>query len=221
MARARLRAELARVWSGDITCIATDAGGLYLAAVIDLLSRQVVGWRMQPHMQTSLVTDVLRLAWLRRRPEPGRIFHSDRCSQYGSHHVQAALKGDGTRSALSRKGNGWESRRRSDAPTQSLWDSLKVGPLCGKWFATHREAMDEVIDWLTFYNHRQSHSSLGDVSPMKFKANWRAGQRNKVASPRGDGRRRTGARAQASTIVDVLAAEESPETVAHRNPADA
>ncbi len=67
-----------RVWSSDITSIATDEGWLYLAAVVDLFSRQVVGWSMRPHMQTSLVTDALRMAWFRGQPEPGLIFHSDR-----------------------------------------------------------------------------------------------------------------------------------------------
>ncbi len=66
-----------RVWSSDITYIANDEGWLYLAAVIDLFSRQVVGWSMQPHMQASLVTDALRMAWFRRQPEPGLVFHSD------------------------------------------------------------------------------------------------------------------------------------------------
>lgn len=165
-----------RVWTSDITYIATDEGWLYLAAVIDLFSRQVVGWSMQPHMQTSLVTDALRMAWFRRHPEAGLIFHSDRGSQYCSHDFQAALKGYAMRSSMSRKGNCWDN-----APTESLWGSLKVGRLYGRRFATHREAMDEVIDWLTFYNHRRLHSTLGYVSPMKFEANWRAGQLNKAA----------------------------------------
>ena len=93
-----------RVWSSDITYIATDEGWLYLAAVIDLFSRQVVGWSMQPHMQTSLVTDALRMAWFRRHPEPGLIFHSDRGSQYCSNGFQAALKGYGMRSSMSLNG---------------------------------------------------------------------------------------------------------------------
>ena len=67
-----------RVWVSDITYIQTDAGWLYLAVVLDLYSRQVVGWSMQPHMQSSLVTDALKMAWFRRRPKPGLIFHSDR-----------------------------------------------------------------------------------------------------------------------------------------------
>jgi transposase InsO family protein len=73
------------------TLIQTDAGWLYLAVVLDLYSRQVVGWSMQPHMQTSLVGDALRMAWFRRRPKPGLIFHSDRGSQYCSHAFQDAL----------------------------------------------------------------------------------------------------------------------------------
>ena len=72
-----------QAWSSDITYIATDEGWLYLAAVIDLFSRQVVGWSMQRHMQTSLVTDALRMAWFRRHPAPGLVFHSDRGSQLG------------------------------------------------------------------------------------------------------------------------------------------
>ena len=72
-----------RVWAGDITYIHTDEGWLFLAVVIDLFSRQVVGWSMQPHMQASLVTDALRMAWFRRHPAPGLIFHSDRGSQPG------------------------------------------------------------------------------------------------------------------------------------------
>ena len=120
--------------------------------------------------------DALRMAWFRRHPERGLIFHSDRGSQYCSHDFQAALKGYGMLSSMSRKGNGWDN-----APTESLWGSMKVGRLYGKRFATHRDAMDEVIDWLTFYNHRRLHSTLGYISPMKFEANWHAGQVKKAA----------------------------------------
>ena len=82
-----------QLWSGDITYIATDEGWLYLAAVIDLFGRQVVGWSLQPHMQASLVTDALAMAWWRRRPAAGLIFHSDRGSQYCSGDFQTALTG--------------------------------------------------------------------------------------------------------------------------------
>lgn len=159
------------VWTSDITYIQTDEGWLYLAAVIDLYSRQVVGWSMQPHMQTSLVSDALRMAWFRRRPEPGLIFHSDRGSQYCSHSFQQTLNEYGMQSSMSRKGNCWDN-----APTESLWGSLKVGRLYGMRFETRRQAMDEVIDWLTFYNHRRLHSTLGYISPMQFEENWFAAQ---------------------------------------------
>ena len=163
-------------WTGDITYIPTDEGWLYLAAVIDLHSRHVVGWSMAPHMQTSLVTDALRMAWFRRHPGPGLIFHSDRGSQYCSHEFQAVLTTYEMRSSMSRKGN-----CRDNAPTESLWGSLKVGRLHGMRFETRRQAMDEVIDWLTFYNHRRLHSTLGYISPMQFENNWTAAQLKKAA----------------------------------------
>ena len=165
-----------QVWTGDITYIATDEGWLYLAAVIDLFSRQVVGWSMQAHMQSSLVTDALKMAWWRRRPDAGAIFHSDRGSQYCGHEFQDTLRSYKMKSSMSRKGNCWDN-----APTESLWGRLKVGRLYGRKFATRREAMDEVIDWLTFYNHRRLHSTLGYVSPMQFEKSWNAAQLLKAA----------------------------------------
>ena len=164
------------VWTSDITYIPTDEGWLYLAAVIDLYARQVVGWSMTSHMETSLVADALRMAWFRRHPEPGLIFHSDRGSQYCSHEFQAALSGYGMKSSMSRKGNCWDN-----APTESLWGSLKVGRLHGMQFETRRQEMDEVIDWLTLYNHRRLHSTLGYISPMRFENNWFAAQLKKAA----------------------------------------
>jgi len=159
------------VWAGDITYIQTDTGWLYLAAVMDLFSRRVVGWSMQPHMQASLVTDALRMAWFRRKPAPGLIFHSDRGRQYCSQVFQQTLVDYGMQSSMSRKGNCWDN-----APTESLWGSLKVGRLYGLRFETRRQAMDEVIDWLVFYNHRRLHSTLGYISPMQFEQNWLAAQ---------------------------------------------
>jgi len=165
-----------RVWSTDITYIATDEGWLDLAVVIDLFSRQVVGWSMKPHMKTELVSDALRMAWLRQHPTAGVIFHSDRGSQYCSHEFQNALKGYGMRSSMSRKGDCWDN-----AITESLWGSLKVARLHGRRFETRRDAMDEVIDWLSFYNHRRLHSTLGYVSPMQFERAWLAAQEKRAA----------------------------------------
>ena len=165
-----------QVWSSDITYIATDEGWLYLAVVLDLFSRQVVGWSMQPHMHSSLVRDALRMAWFRRSPGAGLVFHSDRGSQYCGHEFQAALAGYKMKSSMSRKGDCWDN-----APTESFWARLKVGRLYGKRFQTRRQAMDEVIDWMTFYNHRRLHSTLGCVSPMQFEQNWHAAQFKKAA----------------------------------------
>lgn len=165
-----------QAWTSDITYVATEEGWLYLAVVIDLFSRQVVGWSMKPHMKTALVTDALRMAWFRRHPEAGLIFHSDRGCQYCSHEFQAALKAYGMQSSMSRKGNCWDN-----APTESLWGSLKVARLHGVRFETRRAAMDEIIDWLGFYNHRRLHSTLGYLSPMQFERKWLADQLRQAA----------------------------------------
>lgn len=165
-----------RVYSSDITCIATDQGWLYLAVVMDLFSHQVVGWSMKEHMKTELVLDALRMAWFRRQPGSAAILHSDRGSQYCSHEFQQALKDYGMRSSMSRKGNCWDN-----APTESLWGSLKVARVHGRRFETRRQAMDEVMDWLSFYNHRRLHSTLGYVSPMQFERAWLAAQQKQAA----------------------------------------
>lgn len=165
-----------QVWAGDITYIRTEEGWLYLAAVMDLHSRAIVGWSMQSHMETSLVDDALKMAWFRRKPAQGLIFHSDRGSQYCSHAFQRTLKDYKMKSSMSRKGNCWDN-----APTESLWGSLKVGRLYGRKFATRREAMDEIIDWMLFYNHSRLHSTLGYISPMRFEQNWLAAQLKNAA----------------------------------------
>jgi len=164
------------VWASDITYVATVQGWLYLAVVIDLFSRQVVGWSMKPHMRVDLVSDALHMAWFRRQPAAGLIFHCDRGSQYCSHEFQAELKSYGMRSSMSRKGDCWDN-----AVVESLWGSLKVARLHGQLFQTRRDAMDEVIDWLSFYNHRRLHSSLGYISPMQFERAWLAAQEKQAA----------------------------------------
>jgi putative transposase len=161
-----------QVWTTDITYIQTQEGWVYLAAMIDLHSRMVVGWSMQPHMQAGLVTDALRMGYFRRKPSPGLIVHSDRGSQYCGHEFQSALKDYGMQSSMSRKGDCWDN-----APTESLWGHLKVSRLHGRTFATRRAAMDEVIDWLMFYNSTRLHQTLDYVSPMVFEERWRAAQK--------------------------------------------
>jgi len=164
------------LWSGDITYIATDEGWLYLAAVLELHSRQVVGWSLQAHMQTSLVKDALLMACFRRRPAVGLIFHSDRGSQYCSQDFQDTLKAWGMRSSMSRKGNCWDN-----APTESLWGRLKTACVHGQRFATRQQARQAIMDWIAFYNHSRLHSTLGYLSPMQFEQRWLAAQRKSAA----------------------------------------
>lgn len=163
-------------WTSDITYVATDEGWLYLTVILDLFNRQIVGWSMKPHMRQELVVDALRMAWFRRRPAPGLIMHSDRGSQYCGKEFTRALKAYGMKASMSRKGDCWDN-----APTESLWGSLKVGRLYGMKFATRRAAMDEIVDWVTFYNHRRLHSTLGYLSPMQFERKWLADQQRQAA----------------------------------------
>jgi len=165
-----------RVWTTDITYLATDEEWLYLTVMLDLFSRQVVGWSIGPRMMKKLVTDALRMAWFRRRPAAGLIVHSDRGSQYCSGEFQRALQAYGMSSSMSRKADCWDN-----APTESLWGSLKRARTHGRRFATRQEAQSEVMDWLAFYNATRLHSTLGYVSPMNYEKNWLAAQVRKSA----------------------------------------
>ena len=165
-----------RVWTGDITYIWTEEGWLYLAVVIDLFNRQVVGFAMGERMTRTLVMDALRMAWFRRHPAPGLIFHSDRGSQYASNDYRQLLRSFKMESSMSRKGDCWDN-----AVTEALFGSLKVERLHGMRFDTRRLAQDEVFDWINFYNHRRMHSTLGYLSPMAFEKNWLANQQKQAA----------------------------------------
>jgi len=158
-----------RVWTGDITYIWTEEGWLYLAVVIDLFNRQVVGFACAPRMTRALVIDALRMAWFRRQPAAGLIFHSDRGSQYASKDFTKLLASFNMKASMSRKGDCWDN-----AVTETLFGSLKVERLHGMRFSTRRQAKDEVMDWITFYNHRRLHSTLGYTSPMAFEQKWLA-----------------------------------------------
>ena len=164
-------AEPDKVWAGDITYIATDEGWLFLAVVIDLFSRQVVGWALRQDMTRDIVIDALRMAWFKRHPskQAGLIFHSDRGSQYASHDFREVLKEYGITSSMSRRGNCWDN-----ACSETVFGSLKVERLHGQRFATRRQAMDETIAWLLWYNSTRLHSTLAYVSPMQFEQNWLA-----------------------------------------------
>ena len=172
-------AEPDRVWVGDITYIATDEGWLYLAVVIDLFSRQVVGWSLREDMTSNIVIDALRMAWFRRHPgkHAGVLFHSDRGSQYASHAFRDVLKQYGITSSMSRRGNCWDN-----ACSETLFGSLKVERLHGQRFVTRRHARDETIAWLLWYNKARLHSTLAYVSPMQFEQTWLAAQARQASS---------------------------------------
>jgi putative transposase len=165
-----------RVWTSDITYIDTAEGWLYLAVMIDLFSRRIVGFAIAPHMRSELVLSALRMGWFRRRPATGLIVHTDRGSQYCGAAFQDALKAYGMVSSMSRKGNCWDN-----APTESLWSRLKAARVHGVKFATHQHAIDEVMDWIHFYNQKRLHSTLNYVSPMQFEAAWQNTQTKQAA----------------------------------------
>ena len=158
-----------QVWVGDLTYIRTAEGWLFLAVVIDLFSRKVVGWSMRSDMQRELVLDALDMAWFGRNPgrQTGLIFHSDRGSQYASDEFRQLLDSNGIVPSMSRKGNCWDN-----ACSETLFASLKVERLHGEEFKTIREAKDETIAWLLWYNRTRMHSTLNYVSPMQFEQDW-------------------------------------------------
>jgi putative transposase len=161
-----------RLWSADLTYLWTDEGWLYLAVVIDLFNREVVGWAIKERMTADIVTDALSMAWFRRRPEPGLVHHSDRGSQYASAVFQALLGEYGMTCSMSRKGNCWDN-----APTESFFNSLKNERVHGRRYRTREEARADMFEYIeVFFNRRRRHSTLGFKSPMQFMQDWIATQ---------------------------------------------
>ncbi len=154
-----------RAWVGDFTYVETEQGWLYVAVVIDLFSRRIVGWSMREDMRSDLVIDAFNMAWLERSPgnKTELIFHSDRGSQYASYDFNQVLRECGITQSMSRKANCWDN-----ACAETLFGSLKVERLHGRSFQTIREAKDEVIAWMLWYNRTRMHSTLGYVSPAQF-----------------------------------------------------
>jgi len=152
------------VWVGDITYIWTSEGWLYLAVVIDLYSRRIVGWSMNKRISRQLVMDALTMALWRRKPPRGLIFHSDRGSQYCSHDFQNLLKKHGTLSSMSRKGDCWDN-----AVAESFFGTLKIELIFGVKYSSRTDARRDIVDYIEmFYNCRRRHFSLGYMNPMEF-----------------------------------------------------
>jgi len=157
-----------QVWTSDITYLWTNEGWLYLAIVLDLFNREVIGWSLKPRMTTDIVLDALTMAWFRRRPEAGVLHHSDRGSQYASYAFQAKLKEYGMTCSMSRKGNCWDN-----APTESWFNSFKNERYHGVKYETHEEMKAASFDYIEiFYNRKRQHSTLGYVSPVQFLEHW-------------------------------------------------
>ena len=157
-----------QVWTSDITYLWTDEGWLYLAIVLDLFNREVVGWSLKPRMTADIVTDALTMAWFRRKPAPGVLHHSDRGSQYASRAFQDKLAEYGMACSMSRKGNCWDN-----APTESWFNSFKNERVHGTRYATRAEATADAFEYIeVFYNRKRRHSTLGYKSPTQFMDEW-------------------------------------------------
>ncbi len=152
------------VWATDITYVRTWEGWMYLAVVIDLFSRRVIGWSMATHMRTDLVMDALTAALGRRLPALNMIHHSDRGSQYASHDYREALRNNGIVCSMSRKGNCWDN-----AVVESFFATLKKDLIHRRPWPTVRQAREAIAEYIeVFYNRRRKHTTLGYVSPADF-----------------------------------------------------
>jgi putative transposase len=155
-----------RKWVADFTYIWTAEGWLYVAAVVDLFSRRVVGWSMSAAMTAQFVTDALMMAIWRRGKPQALLHHSDRGSQYTSEQFQRLMADQGITCSMSRSGNCWDN-----AAMESFFSSLKTERTARKTYRTRDEARADVFDYIEcFYNPKRRHSTIGYMSPMDFEA---------------------------------------------------
>lgn len=156
--------EIDQVYAADVTYIWTQEGWLYLAVVIDLCSRKVVGWSMSSRMKAQLVCDALTMAIWQRRPVAGLIHHSDRGSQYASKAFRKLLKAHGIKGSMSRRGDCWDN-----AVVESFFGSLKQERVHWRNYQTRYEAQQDILNYISvFYNNYRLHSTLGYVSPREY-----------------------------------------------------
>lgn len=153
-----------RVWAGDVTYVWTQDGWLYLAIVMDLFSRRVVGWACSASPDTNLVIRALQLALDARRPEPGLMFHSDQGCQYTSHAFRYFLSQNRITQSMSRKGNCWDN-----AVVERFFRSLKTERVRQRAYPDYGTAKTDVTDYiLTFYNQQRLHSAAGNMPPAEY-----------------------------------------------------
>ena len=155
-----------RVWAGDITYIWTTEGWLYLAVVLDLYSRTVIGWAMGHRLTVDLAERALTMALATRNPTAGLLHHSDRGSQYAATSYQRLLGEHGITTSMSRKGNCWDN-----ACVESFFGTLKRELVYHRHYATREEAKQDIFEYIeVFYNRRRRHSTLGYDSPAEYEA---------------------------------------------------
>jgi putative transposase len=155
-----------RAWVADITYVPTAQGWLYLATVLDLGTRRVVGWSMGTTLERGLVIRALEMAIGRCQPAPGLIHHSDRGSQYASHDYQRLLKEHGMLPSMSRKGDCWDN-----AAMESFFHTLKTELIGNRVFGTRAEARLEIFRYIeTWYNRKRLHSALGYMAPDEYES---------------------------------------------------
>jgi putative transposase len=152
-----------KVWTADITYVWTLEGWFYLAVVMDLFSRQIVGWSMDKRMKKQITLDALAMACWRRKPLPGLLHHSDRGSQYACTEYRQRIEQYGIVASMSRKGNCWDN-----APTERFFRSLKSERLSDYSFTTRNSAAFEILDYISYYNSIRLHSKIGYKSPLAY-----------------------------------------------------
>ena len=156
--------QIDQIYAADVTYIWTQEGWLYLAVVIDLCSRKVVGWSMSSRMKAQLVCDALTMAIWQRKPKARLIHHSDRGSQYASKAFRKLLKTHGIKGSMSRKGDCWDN-----AVVESFFGSLKQERVHWRNYQTRNEAQQDILNYISvFYNNYRLHSTLGYVSPRQY-----------------------------------------------------
>ena len=153
-----------RVWLADITYVETDQGWLYLAAVMDLFSRKIVGWAMADHLRAYLPLAALRMAISAQRPGAGLIHHSDRGVQYASAEYRKLLQSAGFEASMSRKADCYDN-----APMESFFHTLKTELVHHRHYATRQEATRDIFAYIEgFYNRTRRHSAIGYISPIEM-----------------------------------------------------
>lgn len=158
------------VWLSDITYIRTLEGWLYLAAVIDLYSRRIVGWAMEGHMRVSLTLSALNMAIEQRRPGPQLLHHSDRGSQYAAKDYRDVLDNYKMIGSMSRKANCWDN-----APMESFFDTLKSELIHRYQYETQAQARSAIFEYIEcFYNRERMHTSIGNMSPIAYEMKTKA-----------------------------------------------